>query len=256
MFSGYKKSDVNRALKQEGVFHKKSITSVEFKRVIQILNGGVTSPQVLGGNRLKVQKVEQSRKRKSLLDGVVYKYEINKISNNSISVTLLGKHFTKNRVNSMSMRERMVLKTMIKDSATLFSLQNKKKMKRIAENWEKVKITYEIFNPKSRDTNATDLKTFRDTFTILGLIEDDNRDVIPELPKQHEIISKAYKVVATITNIEDKEKHSNRNMLAEFMQLCVDNMDEHECLKLKSEAVELNIPFSSYVFQRVTGKIV
>ncbi len=256
MFSGYKKSDVNKALKQEGIFHKKSITSVEFKRVVQILNGGVTNPQVLRESRLKVQKGKQSRKKKSLLDGVLYKYEINKISNNSISVTLLGKHFTKNRVNSMSMRERMVLKTMIKDSATLFSLQNKKNIKRIAENWKKVKITYEIFNPKSRDTNATDLKTFRDTFTILGLIEDDNRSVVPELPRQHEIISKEYKVVATITNIEGREENAHSSMLAEFMQLCVDNIDEYEYLKLKSEAIKLNIPFSLHIFQKVIGRTV
>jgi len=152
---------------------------------------------------LSIENQKQLKKeRKDPLKGVSYKYSVEFKNGNEAVVTLRGKHFSKNVTNTFSIRNRMRFKKMLKDSAYQFFILNPH-MKRYCKRWNRVVIHYDIYNPKSRDTHNTDLKTFRDTFIYTGIIEDDNRQVIPFPPTEKEIISKEYKIVAYIKKIEE-----------------------------------------------------
>jgi hypothetical protein len=191
------KKQIKNAMKKENVLGKKSMSSAEYRRVMGQLYGF--------GGAVKGKIKSANSERVCLLDDIKFTYNVEVIDAVTVRVTLLGKHLSRNRVNNnLNTREKMRYKKMMKDSAQIFFLQNRA-IKAQCKKWDRVKISYDIYNPRSRDTNGTDLKTFRDTFTIYGIILDDNRKVIPELPKQREIIDKEYKVIATITDITNVE---------------------------------------------------
>lgn len=198
LFKDFTNTQIKKAFKDEGIKRTSTMSSDEYKRISSRLESYKTKPSL-----------ENKTLKKDPLHDVIYNYCVEKRDKDIIVVTMNGKHFSKNRVNAMSLRDKMRLKTLIKTSSTIFFLSNRNILKNICNKWEKVSIHYDIYNPKSRDTNSTDLKTFRDTFTINGLIKDDNRDVIPNLPTQTEIISKEYKIVATIRRINKESKFND-----------------------------------------------
>jgi len=177
------------------------------------------------------------KEKKDPLQDVHYTYNV-KFSEDVIVVTLLGKHFSKNVTNSMSLKDVMRFKTKIKDSSYHFFLLNPK-MKKFCKKWDKVAIHYDIYNPRSRDTHNTDLKTFRDTFTNVGIIKDDNRTVIPFPSTEREIISKEYKIVATI------RKLGTTGIKAQKIRVALNHASallcDEDCMALESFAKDNNM---------------
>jgi len=164
------------------------ISAREYRRMMSEQGGFSTKKNII------------KKEKKDPLKDVHYTYNV-EFKKNTIIVTLLGKHFSKNVTNSMSLKDVMRFKTKLKDASYNFFLLNPK-MKKFCQRWECVAIHYDIYNPRSRDTHNTDLKTFRDTFTNVGIIKDDNRTIIPFPPTEKETISKEYKIVATIRKLD------------------------------------------------------
>jgi len=180
------------------------------------------------------------KSRKEPLQDVHYTYNI-QFDNDIIVVTLLGKHFSKNVTNSMSLKDLMRFKTKLKNSSYHFFLLNPK-MKKFCKQWDKVTIHYDIYNPRSRDTHNTDLKTFRDTFTNVGIIKDDNRTVIPFPPTEREIISKEYKIIATIRKLSSKGTKAQK--VRASLNYATSLLSDNDCIALETFAKSNKIDIS------------
>lgn len=111
-------------------------------------------------------------------------------------VILDGKHLSKNRFKSRS--DLLRFKAALNRAMEQCRLLNIARLRTITP-LERASIHYDFYNPVSRDhdNNQETLKAFQDTFTKLGLIQDDKRECIGQ-PTDSEVISKSYRVVATI----------------------------------------------------------
>lgn len=109
-------------------------------------------------------------------------------------VVFTGKHLSKNRVNSLSFKDKIRYKNSVKSAMEVYRLQNLRK--KAFNTLQEARITYTFFNPKSRDgdANSETIKLVQDVLTRLGLIKDDTRDVIIEPPREKEIIAREYKI--------------------------------------------------------------
>jgi len=246
-FGKYKKCELNKALKAEGLLGASSMTSAEYKKVINRLHH-------FGDIDKKATVAKKPKQGFKILGDTTYSYKVDFKSDDVAVITLSGRHFSRNRVNSMSMREKMVYKTRMKDSAKIFFMKYRH-IARKCEKWDKVKIFYEIYNPKSRDTNATDLKILRDTFTEHGIIKDDNRNVIPVLPKQKEIISKNYKIVATITRIKNKLEEKSLSLIEDALEICSAKITPAESIEILQKAKELNMSIDMFFCYAIANQL-
>jgi len=246
MSEKFTKREINSVLKEEGLLGVNCMTSAEYKKVINKLH------QKKRGDYFK-KATKQSSKEFRILRDTSYSYSVKFVDDDIAVITLLGQHFSKNRVNSMSMREKMVYKTRMKDAAKIFFMKNRDVAKKCMK-WDRVKIFYEIYNPRSRDTNATDLKIFRDTFTINGIILDDNRKVIPILPKQKEIISPEYKIVATITRIKNGKEEEALMKIEESLEMCSALFSPEEAQTVIDAAAKSGVSIDEFIYKQILAK--
>lgn len=158
-------------------------------------NGSISSKEY---RELMMQSPSHSIKKEKInrLNEVSYSYNVLFISEDEIEATLIGKNFSVNVIKTFSRKEEMLYKKKIHDSAYLFFLQNKKIFSSF-QPFSKASVFYTAYYPKSRDCGNNDYKALQDTFVRLGLIVDDKRSVLKR-DGEREIISKEYKIVATI----------------------------------------------------------
>lgn len=121
------------------------------------------------------------------------------IIENGYKITLTGKHLSKNVLNGSSFRRKLAYKKAIKKSMEEYRLQNLKFIKTLMP-FTNASVSFTFFNRRSRDSDANGdtIKIFQDTFTLLGLIEDDTRGCL-QCDAVDEVLQKEYKVIAILT---------------------------------------------------------
>ena len=122
---------------------------------------------------------------------------------NGCIVTMTGKHLSKNRYNAMGRRDQMRYKGAIKKALSQAALVYREEIKK--HFFEKVKIEYVVYNPRSRDDDANyeTLKPLRDgVVSFFKIFPDDKRSVVLK-SKEREVISRKYKVEMKIQNAEE-----------------------------------------------------
>ncbi|MBD3822967.1 MAG: hypothetical protein IE916_00465 [Epsilonproteobacteria bacterium] len=138
-----------------------------------------------------------------------YIYDVEFLEN-GYKITLTGRHYSTNNINSFSRTEAIRYKNAIKKAAKDWLLKNRAIHKKIVP-MEKARVEYYFHNPNSRDTDNNSIKAFQDTFSVpklkgsgvLGLIVDDNRKCLQRhKPQDDEVINNTYKVVAYLTRVE------------------------------------------------------
>lgn len=149
--------------------------------------------------------------------GFSFKYEVEILSETSYKVTVYGKHLSNNRINSISFKDRIRYKNAIKKAVEEFLVVNKE-MRSLRTLEGKVEILFVIYGKYSRDydNNSITLKAIQDTLTLkmksenryhsLGIIEDDNRDIlVPHPDNPIEVKDKEYKIEAIVKEISSQK---------------------------------------------------
>lgn len=136
------------------------------------------------------------KSKKDSLNFTPFEFHIEK-THYGLKITINGKHFSKNRINSMSFKQRLKYKGLIKKASKIAYLKYKKEIPQ--KPLDKVNVKYFIYNPRSRDDDANyeTLKIIRDTLININILEDDNRKIIKNT-KETEIISKTYKIIVKL----------------------------------------------------------
>ena len=118
-------------------------------------------------------------------------------------IILIGRHYSKNSVNSFSFKDKLRYKTAIKNAFKLYMLQGKNRFELIPTTpFSYSLLTPTVYNKKSRDDDANfeTLKILRDCLTVHKFIEDDNRKCLT-MEKDIEILSNEYKIEMLLTKI-------------------------------------------------------
>ncbi len=143
-----------------------------------------------------------------------FKYELLVQNENTLIITLTGRHLSKNQYDRLPEfdRKNKSSKYHYKKAFKTASEECRLMQKSLFDKLKKEKITplglatvhFTFYNHRSRDhdNNGSDtIKPFQDTFTALGLIVDDSREyLIPEREPDEVIVKRTepYKVVAVL----------------------------------------------------------
>ncbi|CAA6807512.1 MAG: Unknown protein [uncultured Sulfurovum sp.] len=135
-------------------------------------------------------------------DGFYFEYSINE-NKEGYFISLLGRHYSNNSINSFSFKRKLAYKKAIHDAARIFSLKHRSFFKGIRPSTS-AEVYYVFYNPKSRDSDANSMtiKYIQDTLVALRLIEDDNRKVLKRVVPKNidtEVLSKSYKSECFLT---------------------------------------------------------
>lgn len=155
-----------------------------------------------------------SSSRKKQIFNFYFDYSVSISSDlNTLTITLVGRHLSKNQYDSLPLFDRKHksskhhFKKAFKTAAEVCRLKqkglfNSLKKKGIFPSTS-ASVHYIFYNPVSRDhdNGSENIKRLQDTFVTLGILEDDNRDVLRAEKEPLEVIirrGEAYKMEAII----------------------------------------------------------
>lgn len=116
-----------------------------------------------------------------------------------------GKHYSKNKMDKWHRGNVLKYKKAIKQAFSLFFRSLDKKLIDVPSSLSR--LTYTVYNPKSRDDDANynTLKIIRDCLIVHHIIQDDSRKfLLPSIEK--EIISKDYKIKILVEVCQNTRK--------------------------------------------------
>jgi len=198
--------------KKRGVTRITNLSAKEFRK----LAGADKPTKIRSMSSSEYNQYQLSLENKAKIRTFVYTYSIEEIQGGYI-ISLKGRHYSENSINSFSFKEKLAHKKAIHLAAKLFWM-SKESHKINPACFAKALVGYQFYNPKSRDWDngfSKTIKHFQDTFALdrglsrekeVRLIEDDKRGCLkPFLLENPEIISSEYKILAYMFDGWDKE---------------------------------------------------
>lgn len=174
---------------------------------------GVSQNDGSNGQKRGVKGKNSTSSRKRQIFNFSFKYEFVVQNENTLIITLTGRHLSKNQYDRLPEFDRKnksskhhykkAFKTSAEECRLMQkSLLNTLKKKKIIPS-SSATVHYTFYNHVSRDhdNGSETIKRFQDTFTTLGLIVDDNRKNLLSEKEPDEVIinrSEEYRVVAVL----------------------------------------------------------
>ncbi len=161
----------------------------------------------------EAQLLSQSSARKKQIFNFSFQYHIEVVGESTLIITLTGRHLSKNQYDPLPEfdRKNKCSKFHYKKAIKVASEECRLRQKGLLGSLKKgglipaslATVHFTFYNPVSRDhdNGSETIKRFQDTFTVLGLIVDDNRKHLSSERDPDEVIigrNEEYKVVAVL----------------------------------------------------------